>query len=63
LAVGLAVLPVLVAVGVATAAVARFAVDLGSLAAIWGGIEAAAVILGAAGYVRSRERILAASGD
>jgi hypothetical protein len=64
LAVGLAVLPMLVALGFATGAVAGAAVGLGSLAAIWRGVEAAALILGAAGYVRrSRERVFAVLGD
>ena len=59
---GLAVLPMLVAFGVATGAVDRTAVGLGSLAAIWGGVKAAAVILGAAGFVRRpREWVSAAS--
>jgi hypothetical protein len=64
LAVGLAVLPVLVALGFATGAVAGAAVGFGSLAAVWGGAKAAAVILGAAGFVRRpRAGVLAASID
>jgi hypothetical protein len=65
LAVGLAVLPALVVFGVATDAVgSAAAVALGSLAAVWGGVKAAAVILGAAGFVRRpRAGVLAASID
>ena len=63
-AVGLAVLPMLVAFGVAIDAVARAAVGLGSLVAIGGGVKTAAVILGAARFVpRRRDGVLAASGD
>jgi hypothetical protein len=43
----LPVLPVLIAFGVAPAAVARAAVGLGSLVADWGGVKVAAAILGA----------------
>jgi hypothetical protein len=64
LAVALAVLPLLVAFGVASGGVVAAGVGLGSLAAIWGGVKAAAVILGAAGFLRRpRERVLAASSD
>ena len=63
LAVALAVLPMLVAFGVATGAVASAGVWLGSLVAIGGGVKAAAVILGAAGFVLRPRRVLAASSD
>jgi len=59
----LAVLPMLVAFGVATDAVAGAAVRLGSLVAIGGGVKTAAVILGAAGFVLRPRRVLAASSD
>jgi hypothetical protein len=61
---GMAVLPALVVFGVATGTVAGAAVGLGSLAAVWGGVKAAAVILGAAGFMRRpRAGVLAASID
>ena len=64
LAVGMAVLPMLVALGGAPGAVARTAVGLGSLAAVWGGVKAAAVVLGAAEYARRPRRTdIAASCD
>ena len=64
LAVGLAVLPMLVALGVAPGALARVAVGLGSLAVVWGGVKAAAVVLGVALYARRpRQRDIAASCD
>jgi hypothetical protein len=47
LAVALAVLPALVAFGVATESVARVAVGLGGLVAVLGGVKLAAATLGA----------------
>jgi hypothetical protein len=64
LAVALALLPLLVAFGVAGGVVTSAGAGLGSLAAVSGGVKAAALILGAAGFVRRpRERVLAASSD
>ena len=50
LAVGLAVLPVLVGSGSAPRPVALVAAGLGSLVAVFGGVKLAAVILGAARF-------------
>jgi len=63
LAVALAVLPMLVAFGVATDAVAGAGVTLGSLVAVGGGVKSAAVILGVAWFVLRPRRVLAASSD
>ena len=61
-AAGLAVLPALAVSG--TGALARLAAGLGFVVVIGGGVKAAAVILGAAVFLRrSRDRFLAASSD
>ena len=64
LAVALAVLPVLVALGVATGPVTWAAMRLERLAVMWAGVQLAATILGATRFMaRPWGGVLAASDD
>lgn len=64
LAVGLAVLPTLLALGVGTVAMGRLAVLGPSLVAVLGGVQLAAVTLGVLHFVRRpRGQVYAASND